>query len=286
MRRLRAALALLAVACAPTPAVEAPRPAEKPALTNPCATGEEVQGVEGGVEGGVAGGLVADVFPGVGGLAPARGEPPLAGARLEEIRLVHTTLGQGARSEGTAIYTAPNALGRLRLEARSPVEGYGWKGQLDRKDRKKTTFRVSCRKERPKHTVPWTFALVDAQGNRSNEIAVTMECTGQPIPGAAPRLDDVELASADLPLNGRTKATAAVTGTHPPYQVIASVTTRGNGWKGTSQSVWTDRTFSVACDSGDMPHVIDLRFRVKDSFGRESNVVEKRLICGDCRPTR
>jgi len=276
MSRHAAGLALLvAVAsCAPTPPVEAPRPAARAASVNPCAPDEPETAT--GLVGGILGTMPS---------ADAPTEPPLTGAVLEDVRLVHTTLGQGARSEGIARFRAPHAgRGRLRLEARSPVPGYGWNFQLFDWKSGKARFGVGCYKDRPRHTVRWTFALVDDKGNRSNELVVPVECTGQPMPGAAPQLDDVKMAS-DLPIAGKTAASASLTVTHPPYEIIASLKSRGNGWAATSSRVWTDKNFSLSCGSGS-PHFIDYRFRVKDSFGRESNVVEKRLICGDCRPAR
>jgi hypothetical protein len=210
-------------------------------------------------------------------------EPPLTGARLVDVRLVHTTLGQGGKTDGTASYVAPaGGRNRLRLEARTVVDGHGWKVPIFDARHGKTTFWLGCGKDGPRHTVRWTFALLDDQGQRSNEVVVPLECTGEPMPGAAPRLTAVELTSSHLPLRGRTGGVASVTVTHAPFELVGSITSRGNGWTASSQRVWNDKSFSLACD-GITPHVTDVRFRVKDTFGRESEVVEKRLICGDCR---
>jgi hypothetical protein len=168
-----------------------------------------------------------------------------------------------------------------QLDARTTVAGYGWKSRIGRSRSGTHDFWLSCKRDRPRHTVDWTFALVDDGGNRSNAIQVPVECTGEPMPGSAPSLDAVELP-AELPLAGKTPVTIQVRSTHPPVVTMADIKTRGNAWTATYNRTWKDGTVGVACLGG-TPHLMDFRFRVRDSFGRVSNVVEKRLNCGGCR---
>jgi hypothetical protein len=213
---------------------------------------------------------------------PAR--PALTGAVLKEVHVEHTTLGQGGKTHGIATFVAPEAgRGRLRLEAHTGVPGYGWKLRLDDPGSHQAPFSLACGRDRPRHTVPWTFALLDEQGQRSNQILVNVECTGEPIPGTAPRLAAVELTSSDLPLGGRTAGIATIEGTESPFRLLANITSRGNGWTASYPKVWRDRSFSMGCSDGG-PHLIEMSFQAEDTFGRRSNIVEKRIICGDCRP--
>jgi hypothetical protein len=270
---------LLFAGCA-SPVAQGPKAGPKARRQLACAIdGEPDEGEEGGVEGGVAGGVLG-VIPGAGYAQP---QNPLEGARLAGIQLVHSSLGQGARTDGVAIFHAPAGGRLLSLEARSSVEGYGWKASIYDASKGRLPFRVSCKSDRPKHTVDWTFSLVDRDGHRSNEIAMPVECTGGPIPGFAPELTDVSLDSTQLPLHGRTAGHATSSVTHAPFELVASITARGNGWTGRHQESWHDGSFSVGCSNSITPHRIELVFRVRDTYGRESQPITRELVCGDCR---
>jgi hypothetical protein len=265
-------LLLLSVGCARAPRVEEPRPDSKATSgnLNPCAPfgpapktvfGRDTSEPE----------------------APPT-QPALTGAALTDVHIEHTTLGQGGKTNGTATFVAPAAgPGRLRLEAHAGVPGYGWKLRIDDPSRHEAPFSLACERDRRRQTVPWTFALLDEQGRRSNQILVNVECTGEAIPGTGPRLAAVELTSSDLALGARTAGVATIEGTESPFLLIGKVTSRGNGWTASYSKVWHDRSFSMGC-SGGSPHVIDVSFQAEDTFGRRSNTIEKRIICGDCRP--
>jgi hypothetical protein len=245
---------------------------DQPKLDQPCKQPPGRGGVTGGVLKMLRGRRVVPADP-------AR----MASTVLQEVKLVHTTLGQGGQSDGFVRFAAPAGDHDLYLDARSPVEGYAFKTRIGRARTGLSTFSVSCLEARPRHTVAWSFTLVDGEGNRSNSIDVPVVCTGQPVPGTAPRLEGVDLDATDLPLSGKTAARVRLQGTHPPFRIRAAVEARGNGWKMWSdQDEWKQESFSVACQRPS-PHLVQLRFRVIDTYGRVSNVVEKSLNCGGCQ---
>jgi hypothetical protein len=273
-------LAVVFTACASapagttSPAAAANGPCKEPFAGRTRGRGEAygVGGVEGGVEGGLdrlgAGDQKTDA---------------LEGAVLRQVQLVHTSLGLGARSDGTATFEAPAGGSRLFLDARTPVPGYGWKVRISRASSGKMSFSVGCKKDQPRQTITWTFTLLDRKGRRSNVVDVPVECTGEPIPGPPPRLDEVALNAVDLPPGGKTAARATVSGGAPPLLIIGAATGRGNGWTSREgEQVWKESAFWVGC-RGRSPQLLDWRFRVRDTYGRESNVIEKSLNCGGCR---
>jgi hypothetical protein len=229
---------------------------------------------------------VPTVGSGGGGPSPAPAPlrpPALQGAVLKDVRLVHTSLGQGGRSSTEAIFAAPDAAGRLHLQARLS-EGEVWKVPVRGDNATHVVFETSCSKDRPRHADRWAFSLVDEEGHRSNIIERTVECTGEPVPGAPPHLAGVDLASRELPVGGRTSVVARVDLTHPPFIITVTTRSAGNYWSsGPGSRVFTNGSFSVGCDGRMGSYLMDLEFRARDTYGRESNVVKQRVICGDCR---
>src|SRR3954464_5882810 len=148
--------------------------------------------------------------PGVGGLGvlkmlggsasgerPPHLDEPLPEVELEDVEVEHTALGRGARSDVVAHYRAPSGA-RLVLEGKTPVAGYGIRGLGVDAAAGERSFWVGCYRDRPRHTVRWSFALRDPEGRRSNVVEVPVECTGGEIPGTPPVLVGVQMDRLEL----------------------------------------------------------------------------------------
>jgi hypothetical protein len=253
------------------------------------------EGVEGGVEGGRAGGVLGVLRMNEGshlasifgrdeavnsGLdAPAETKKPFEGAVLEGVQLSSRKLARGGRADGKATVVMPR---RGTLEVTSTVPGYGFKVWLGR-GATTATFRVGCYKDRPRHTVDWTFFLSDEEGHRTKVIALPVECTGEELPGKAPTLASVALDTQDLVVGARTGGVARFSGTDPPFQIIARSNVRGYGWEGGPETrTEAEQHFAVGCLQNRQVHSVRWRFTIRDAVGRESNMIEKVVSCGVC----
>jgi hypothetical protein len=204
---------------------------------------------------------------------------PGEGLVLQQVDLVHTALPRGARSEGRASYRAP-AGSRVTLVATSGVPGYGWAKRVAGTN---TSFQVGCNADRPRHTVNWTFLLRDDQGRESKPAQVPMTCTGEPMPGSAPRLEAVDLDYVTLAAGQKSGGLARIRGGHPPLQFIADSNAWGYGWKSSPiPKDEADLDFAVGCRTDRPRQIVRWRFSVTDSYGRTSNVIEKPVNCGVC----
>ena len=270
MRNLSFAILLATAGCASAPA---------PVAYEPCPPGyrfidqSDVVGEAYGV-GGVLRVLGGSHIPSVFGRDLGGAGEALV---LEKVDLVHAALPRGARSEGRASYRAP-AGSRLTLVATSGVPGYGWDNRVAGTN---TSFQVGCLADRPRHTVNWTFLLRDDKGRESKPVLVPMTCTGEPMPGSAPRLEAVDLDYVTMAAGQKSGGLARIRGGHPPLQLIANA--GSYGWMSSPiPKDEADLDFSVGCRTDRPRQIVRWRFSVKDSYGRTSNVIEKPVNCGVC----
>jgi hypothetical protein len=256
-------------ACASSPPTPPPPVSHRP----PCASSAQI-----GEAYGVGG--LASVFGRDSALAtPPHLDEPLEGAKLTDVHLTHLVLGRGGKAEAVATFVVPDK-SALILEGRTPVKGYGFELDLAGSAGVRT-FWVGCDRQRPRHDVKWSFTLRDGEGRKSNTIEVPVECTGEEIPGPPPQLLDVQLSSLDLLPGGRANGTARFSGS-APVRVIASTTVDGYGMNAPIASGQTEYHFWVGCYKDRPAHLVTWKFRVRDTFGRESNIIEKAVACGQC----
>jgi len=215
---------LLLVACASTP--PAPPAKRRPPCVDPTASvfGRDSEIGEAYGVGGL--GLVAAAVP-----RPSHLDEPLEGAHLDDVHLDHLSLGQGGKSDALATFAIPSRAG-LVLEGKTTVKGYGFKLGLGLSDRRRS-FWVGCYVDRPHHVVDWSFTLRDQEGRASNTITVPVECTGQPIPGAAPHLDSVDLDTLDVLPGAHSNGRAHFSTSAGPVLITASTTVPGYGFRST-----------------------------------------------------
>ena len=110
-----------------------------------------------------------------------------------------------------------------------------------------------------------------------------MTCTGEPMPGNAPRLEAVDLDYDTMAAGQKSGGVARIRGGHPPLQLIADSNASGYGWKSSPiPKDEADLDFAVGCRTDRPRQVVRWRFSVKDSYGRTSNVIEKPVNCGLC----
>jgi len=219
---------------------------------------------------------------------PARAPPPPPPAAGDElvlldVGLTHAALGRGGQADGEVMFAAP-AGSRLVLEANADVPGYGWQLEVTNAAASRVGFWVGCLAGRSRQVVNWSFTLRDRKGKHSGPVIRSVQCTGEDLPGAAPRLEAVTLEDSDLVAGWKTSGTARFSGTHPPLQLIARSDSPDYGWRAsprTSSPVQQD--FHVECRQERQVHGVRWRFSVRDTFGRESNVIEKLVSCGVCR---
>jgi hypothetical protein len=214
---------------------------------------------------------------------PPHLDEPLPEVVLEDVAFEHTSLGRGARSDVMATYRAPRGA-RLVLEGKTSVAGYEIRNLWVDAGAGERSFWVGCFRDRPRHTVRWSFALRDPEGRRSNVIEVPVECTGGEIPGTPPVLLGVEMDRLELLGGERASGVARFTGSQPPLHLSGSTSVAGYGF--TSPAFDEDQgeyRFWVGC-YGDRPaHLVKWTFRVRDTYGRESAMIERIVACGECR---
>jgi hypothetical protein len=208
-------------------------------------------------------------------------EPAPEGLVLREVTLVHTELGRGGVIDGVAGYAGHHGA-KVVLEATATVAGYGWKIDVPTSQHGRAGFWLRCLGGRGRHVVDWTFRLRDADGHQSQAITRPLACTDEALPGAPPRLEEVRLNQPDLVAGWSTNGQARSSGTHPPLQLIARSRTPGYGWRGTPGSPGPAR-FSVGCREERGIHTVVWEFSVRDSYGRESNVIRRGMNCGLCQ---
>jgi hypothetical protein len=304
MRSASAALAalgpLLTACAAATPPVAVPAPCREP-------TSADGNGIPLGA------GLIGVEITSVAGPPatwndagdPALAKVPLAGAVLKSVSFAHPVLGRGASTQASVTFVAPHRP-NLYLEARSPVQDEGWhKLLMDDPNieyitqataaRPRTTisaagwdhvtFAVSCPDDGERKLAEWTFAVRDREGRRSNTIRASLECTGGAVPGAPPRLDSVALESPEVPAGGRAQLVAHFSGSHPPLQLLATTPAKEYwDFRGAASAEGAaEQRFAIACRADRPAESVLWRFSVRDTFGRESNVIEKHIRCGGCR---
>jgi hypothetical protein len=203
---------------------------------------------------------------------------------LTEIQIEHASLGRGGRANGVARLSAPSGSTGVILEATASTRGDTWQVEVADPSWVRAGFWVRCRADRPSGELRWTFTLRDARGRRSNSLVRAVECTAEALPGTAPRLESVTLDDPKIVVGWGTVGHARFAGTHPPLQLFARSDTPGYGWQwGLSATNPSHRELSFRCLLGRPPHTVRWRFSVRDTYGRESNVIETTMACGECR---
>jgi hypothetical protein len=218
-------------------------------------------------------------------VTPPAPEPPPkpapAGLVLRDVQLAHAEVGRGGEVDGVVRY-ASHAGAKVELEATATVDGYGWKIEVPASEWR-AGFWVRCLAGRPRQVVDWSFRLRDSDGHQSEAITRPLTCTGAPLPGGPPRLEEVELQQQDIVAGWSSSGWARFSGTSPPLQLIARSATRGYGWTDGPVNGSPARTgFQVECREERGVHTVIWQFVVRDTYGRESNVIERPMNCGLC----
>ena len=293
--------------CAATPAAV---PAVAVSAKVPCRVPAGGDGVTPGA------GQIGEAY-GVGGLGlvtasrswsdagdPALAKVPLRGATLRSVMFQHTEVGLGGRAEAVATFTIPRQA-EIFLEARSAVENEGWYQRVEEfhnvdfqfaatwdsprsiisdiaMDR--LSFSVLCPASGARRVARWTFALRDFAGRRSNVIPATVTCTGQPIPSAPPGMDAVEIDPGALAAGGSANVLVRFHGAAPPLQLFATSPLPGYDWPGVRiDKPQAEHRFKLGCRTDHAEESVLWQFAVRDSFGRQSEAVSRRIQCGGCR---
>jgi hypothetical protein len=262
-------------------------PAPLPSDEDPKATGGAREPY---TVGGLTYGRQGEGTIGLGNLGPiGRGRVTLAktpppaepeGLVLQEVTLGHGEVGRGGLVDGLARYASHRGA-KVVLEATATVAGYGWKSDVSAGPYGRAGFWLACQGGRGRHVVDWTFRLRDGDGHHSEAITRPLACTDDPLPGRPPQLEEVRLDQSELVAGWSTHGWARASGTHPPFQLIARSRTPGYGWREPPRNgpLW----FSVACRAERGIHSVLWEFSVRDSYGRESNVIRRSMNCGVCQ---
>lgn len=104
------------------------------------------------------------------------------------------------------------------------------------------------------------------------------------LPGTAPHLDKLYWHESSCTAPGCSSTgvsgSAHFTATHRPVELVAFTPQEEYRFHITScVERETSVRFVISCKKGRGPHTVVYRFRVEDTLGRESNVIEKQLQC-------